>query len=159
MPKIRRRRATPNQVRQARVEAAAQAVATSRRCAHSIRASGSTMPRIEASGQSEVAADRGHAARVATKGCMRRHRQGSARPNSRWSKSTRKVRAASMKTAANTRTSAQGHNAMPVQQPLAEGVLTGMADACSVTYTIASPNDVENKSGMLSCSSAFRVVV
>ena len=36
---------------------------------------------------------------------------------------------------------------------------TGMADACSVTYSTTSPNDVENKSGMLSCSSVSRVVV
>ena len=34
-----------------------------------------------------------------------------------------------------------------------------MADACSVTYSTTSPNDVENKSGMLSCSSVSRVVV
>ena len=38
-------------------------------------------------------------------------------------------------------------------------VCTEMADACSVTYSTTSPNEVENKSGMLSCSSVSRVVV
>ena len=46
------------------------------------------------------------------------------------------------------------------QAPLApSGASAGMADACSVTYSTTSPNEVENKSGMLSCSSVSRVVV